>query len=347
VKNLFQCTVLYLHNLEIFRSSNKKIKSTRILILIIVTASTTATDANSQDPQFSQFFANPLYLNPAFAGTNQCPRMCMNYRNEWPALSGTFVTSSASYDQYVKALEGGIGFVVLSDQAGGGTLNTMSANVLYAYHGELNRYYSIRAGFQAGYIQKHLDWNKLTFGDMIDPRYGFIYDTKETAIRNSQGNLDLSTGLLIYSKKVFGGFALHHLTQPSEGFIDHEKTRLPLKLTVHAGAVIPLDETDELRFSPNIIFQRQQDFQQLILGFYLKRGPIYGGLWYRQAERNPDSFIIMTGIQMGKVRFGYSYDITLSKLSNYSGGSHELSITAQFPCPKKSPYKRPQDCPSW
>ncbi len=65
--------------------------------------------ATAQDPQFTQFYANPLYLNPAFAGTARCPRVVMNYRNQWPALTGTFVTTSASYDQHVDGLNGWLG----------------------------------------------------------------------------------------------------------------------------------------------------------------------------------------------------------------------------------------------
>ena len=58
--------------------------------------------ANAQDPAFTQFYANPLYLNPAMAGSHGCPRFALNYRNEWPQLSGNYVTYSASYDQYFK-----------------------------------------------------------------------------------------------------------------------------------------------------------------------------------------------------------------------------------------------------
>ena len=71
--------------------------------------------AHAQDPQFTQFYANPIYLNPAFAGTARCPRLIMNYRNEWPALSGTFVTYSVSYDQHIDGLQGGMGLVILQD----------------------------------------------------------------------------------------------------------------------------------------------------------------------------------------------------------------------------------------
>src|SRR5262245_45456451 len=81
-------------------------------------------DLHAQDPQFTQFYANPLYLNPAFAGAARRPRVALNYRNQWPALTGTFVTTSVSYDQHVEGIQGGLGFLVTSDQAGKGTLNT-------------------------------------------------------------------------------------------------------------------------------------------------------------------------------------------------------------------------------
>ena len=74
--------------------------------------------AYGQDPQFTQFYANPLYLNPAFAGSYGCPRFNMNYRNEWPSLSSNYVTYSVSYDQYFKNISGGIGVIATHDQQG-------------------------------------------------------------------------------------------------------------------------------------------------------------------------------------------------------------------------------------
>jgi hypothetical protein len=65
-------------------------------ILVLMSALILAEDAKAQDPEFTQFYANPLYLNPAFAGTNRCPRLVMNYRNQWPSLTGIIVTTSAS-----------------------------------------------------------------------------------------------------------------------------------------------------------------------------------------------------------------------------------------------------------
>ena len=93
--------------------------------------------------------------------------------------TGTFVTTSASYDQHVDGLNGGLGLLVTNDQAGKGTLNTTTVSGIYAYQQAVSRNFSLSAGFQATYFQKSLDWNKLTFGDMIDPRRGFIYNTND------------------------------------------------------------------------------------------------------------------------------------------------------------------------
>jgi len=88
-------------------------------------------DSKAQDPQFTQFYANPTYLNPAFAGTARCPRICLNYRNQWPNLSGTYVTYSASYDQHVDVMAGGIGLLVTTDDQARGTLKTTTASFMY------------------------------------------------------------------------------------------------------------------------------------------------------------------------------------------------------------------------
>src|SRR2546423_3472250 len=98
----------------------------RILVILLLISGA----ALAQDPEFTQFYANPLYLNPAFAGSSRCPRLNLNYRNQWPALTGTFVTYSASYDQHFDEISGGLGLLVLNDKAGEGTLTTTNASLI-------------------------------------------------------------------------------------------------------------------------------------------------------------------------------------------------------------------------
>src|SRR5258708_40158425 len=112
--------------------------------LLLVILFSYAVGVMGQDPQFTQFYANPLYLNPAFAGSVHCPRICLNYRNQWPALTGTFVTTSASYDQHLSAISSGIGILVMSDNAGEGTLSTTDVSGIYSYQLTVTRDFSVR-----------------------------------------------------------------------------------------------------------------------------------------------------------------------------------------------------------
>jgi type IX secretion system PorP/SprF family membrane protein len=315
----------------------------RVLIgLSLVTSVFSSENLFAQDPEFTQFYANPLYLNPAFAGTARCPRICMNYRNQWPGISGTFVTYSASYDQHIDGISGGIGLLFWNDRAGQATLNTTNISGMYSYQLNITREFSMKVGLQATYAQKSVDWSKLNFGDMIDPRRGFIYNTNEVPGVTSKTNIDFSAGLLGYSKRYFFGAAVHHITEPDEGFLGPSK--LPMKITGHAGAVIPLDgRHGNTSISPNVLYQKQQDFNQLNLGMYFNKGPIVAGLWYR----NADSFIILLGFQQDLFKFGYSYDVTVSKLTNATAGSHELSFQMQFECKPKKKKFRTVSCPSF
>ncbi len=298
-------------------------------------------NVKAQDPQFTQFYANPLYLNPAFAGTAKCPRFCFNYRNQWPNLSGTYVTYAASYDQHFDVLAGGIGAQVYTDNQAKGTLRTTSFSLMYSYQAVINREFSLKFGIQAGGFQKILDRTKLNFGDMIDARRGFVWNTAETVPNQNKVNADFSAGMLGYSKNYFFGFAAHHITQPDEGLLGVSK--LPAKFTGHAGAIIPLEKGNESYLSPNILFQAQQRFQQLNLGLYYVKGAFVAGLWYR----NQDAVIALVGIQNQFFKFGYSYDVTISKLSGNTAGSHEISLQVQLECrPKKKKY-RTISCPSF
>jgi len=299
----------------------------------------------AQDPQFSQFYANPIYLNPAFAGSQRCPRVNLNYRNQWPALSGNFISYTASYDQHVDPI-GGLGLIVMNDKAGESTLTTTSISGIYSYQLNVTRDFSIRAGFQGTYFQKKVDWDKLTFGDMIDPRYGFVYQTQEVRPNQNRSFWDFSAGLLGYSNRFYGGVAVHHLTEPQEFYIKEAPgSQLPMKITAHAGAIIPLGGTrdNSMYISPNILYQKQRDFKQFNVGFYVYKAPLIGGLWYR----GQDAFIALVGIQQGIFKLGYSYDVTTSKLYNASAGSHELSLGLNFACHPKKKRFRTIKCPQF
>ena len=321
-------------------------------ILLAFTVVLLGKTANAQDPAFSQFYSNPLYLNPAFAGANNngCPTATLNYRDQWPGIGRTYVTYSASYDQHVDALGGGLGIIIAQDKSGSGNLNTLHASLLYSYLLEVNRDFTVKAGFEASYRTLNLDWENLTFGDMIDPTYGFIYNTDEDIVNNANNVSfpDFSAGVLGYTKNMFFGVAAHHLTQPNQGFIS--VSQLPRKYTAHIGGNFPISRyrNNVTTISPNFLYQKQQEFQQFNYGIYINRGPIVGGLWTRNSVKNFDSFILMFGLVQDAFKFGYSYDITISNLRNSNTlGAHELSFTLFMPCKNRNKSYNTISCPQF
>ncbi len=311
-----------------------------------------ATSAYAQDPHFSQYYANPLYLNPAFAGAERCPKFHLNYRNQYPSF-GAYQTFSASYDQYVDDLKGGIGFLVLRDEAGNGVLTTTEVSGIYSYHLKLSRKFSILAGFQATFRSRALNWGDFTFPDMIDPFYGFVRPTNEVPPgSNTNNHVDLSTGFIGYTKNFYFGVAAHHLTQPNEAFFTESK--LPLKLTAHLGANIPigrkrLHNSIQNYLIPNIVFQNQGPFTQVTYGIAFSRNGLAGGLGVRQNSVNLDALVMNVGFlpENSPWRIGYSYDYTISQFSNAGGGAHEISLGYQFPCKAKKKRIDAIKCPKF
>jgi type IX secretion system PorP/SprF family membrane protein len=303
--------------------------------------------SNAQDPTFTQFYANPLYLNPALAGSHGCSRFASNYRNEWPKLTGNYTTYSASWDSYFRNISGGIGILATHDQQGQGTINTSMLGLIYSYHLQLGRKWKLQFGARAAWYQKFLDWDKLTFGDMIDPRRGFIYSTGDVPRGGSRGFFDASAGLVLFNKYFFAGFAAHHLNTPNESMIVGE-SKMPMRFTGHMGAEIFLGKQSKYSNStsimPNVIYQYQNGFMELSVGTYVKYGPVNLGVWYR----NRDAFIMTVGINTGKFKLGYSYDVTVSKLNNgVSGGSHEISLGLNLTCKKRPTSFKLVSCPSF
>jgi type IX secretion system PorP/SprF family membrane protein len=260
----------------------------RKLILGCLSALLITLAAKAQDPHFSQFYAAPLYLNPAFAG-NGGPKIHANYRNQWPGINKAYTTYAVSYDQYLSALNGGLGVMVLSDDQGDGTIKTNTMRGMYSYNLKLNDNVSLKPALAASFVQSVLNTDKLVYRVDLDNN---ALPSGEN-LSNKQpitSFVDFSAGLLIYSESFYAGFAADHLTEPNQSFTSN-KSILPSKYTGHLGAVIPLDgsrsrRASEKSISPNIMYQKQGSFNQLNTGVYYNAGPLVLGLWYRYAFRN-------------------------------------------------------------
>lgn len=300
--------------------------------------------SEAQDPIFSQFYAAPLQLNPAFAGNTYAPRININYRNQWPDLNNAYITYAASFDQFLENLNSGFGLMILSDDAGQGLLKTNKISGFYSYRLQVDRDFFIKFGVEGSLIQTRFDWDQYLFGDAIDPTFGSVspgglpYPTEEIRPESlSKAYFDISSGLLLYNPFFYAGVSVKHMNTPDEAILgvnSNLNTGLPMRLTAHGGMEITLREGNKRRLpafvSPNIMFIKQGDFGQLNVGAYGSLGFAFVGAWYRYTFTNADAAIVLAGVQQGIFKIAYSYDVTISGLSGKTGGSHEISLVINF-----------------
>ncbi len=289
----------------------------------------------AQDPEFSQFYAVPLYLNPALAGTGNSSRIILIYRDQWSLISRAYITYAVSFDQYINKINGSVGILFTGDRACNGIVVTNGFSAIYAYRINLNNF-NVQAGVQASFFQKRVNWSELVFGDMLDPRYGLINISTNEIIPNEPSVLyaDFSFGLVGYNENIFGGFSIKHLAQPNVSFSDNSyASKIPLRFTIHAGTIMHFNKNHQREsfLSPDILYTQQNIFKQLNLGLYWSKSFFLAGFRIRHTFNNSDALIPLIGFRKKFYKITYSYDITISSLSvARTGGSHELSVEMQF-----------------
>jgi len=299
---------------------------------------------SAQDPQFTQFYAAPTYLNPAFAGTTVQSRFAMNYRHQWPAISKAFVTYNASYDQYMPGINSGIGVMVTHDRAGTGALTYTNIGVQYAYEVNLTRKVSLRPALQASYTMRSLDFNRLTFGDQLlrDNASSTIDPNMPQFSDRNVVHPDFGSGLLLYSEKFWLGISAHHMNRPNQSLVQRD-SRLPVKYSAHGGWRQRINPDNEYARKQHLVtafnYKAQGNFDQFDLGVYYEYDLISFGVWYRGLpgfKKNDanyvhhDALALMLGVEAKGIYIGYSYDITISHIAANTGGSHEISLISEF-----------------
>jgi len=310
--------------------------------------------AGAQDPEFSQYYAAPLYLNPAFTGTTMDHRFIANYRNQWPNIARGYSTYAFSYDYSLSQINSGIGFLATQDQAGTAGLKSTQFNFIYSYKWHVSSKWVISSGLNFGYAVRSIDFNKLIFADQLQFDNTGSVPSSDPALANA-GNaryFDFKTGVLAYNRNFWFGFAAHHMNEPNRSLIN-QFAYVPLKITVHGGVRIPLYSGAFKRdripvLSPSFVYKRQANFEQLDVGAYLLYNPIVFGLWYRgipvtkNADNNPmqDAAVVILGFQFDQLEVVYSYDFTVSRLGSASGGAHEVALKYRFEIPVNERTKK-------
>lgn len=322
----------------------------------------TFNEVKAQDPQFSQFYAAPIYLNPALTGQHGKSSFGTNLRQQWPSLNNTLISFSAYIDHFSPGINSGFGFIVNQHKEDLLGLQSLQMGGAYAYNLKLSDTYNFRVGLQGSYLQKNLMFDNLVFGDQLDITTGITNPTtqEQLAYANKVGFASWAVGGMLYRKNIkkrgqfsnqgdwWIGGALHHLNEPDQSISDIEDKVSP-KLSIQSGYVISSKRgasdvrttaSDFMEISWTFIanWKSQGDFHQLDLGLQYYAEPFVLGVNYRgiptkklNSITNHESIIMIIGVDVSiDLTIGFSHDFPVSRLSGFTGGSNEISIRWNF-----------------
>lgn len=308
-------------------------------------------EIRSQDFDFSQWYNNPTYYNPAFVGLTTGMKARFNYRRQMVKIPASFRTYSFSVDIAERSLPGagGIGIIVDNHKANQGLINHTIAGIMPSVRIPIADYVVMQMGIQAAFVQKSIDWEGLIFPDQLDPRYGNIYPTAFNAPNaNKVTYPDFSAGMLFQFKGnnltgVIGG-AMHHLTRPNESF--YESTApLARKYVAHMDLIWTFEQSRgyykraaSFKVNPGFIFQNQAGLNQLALGSNFYFTNIYLGMWYKNESFDYETystFSFMGGLripftEVARMKLMYSYDFVIYPEYTFTGPTHEITILIEF-----------------
>ncbi|BAV10288.1 type IX secretion system membrane protein, PorP/SprF family [Filimonas lacunae] len=337
----------------------------RKYILLFIAIWGITENATSQDPHFSQFFASPLTLNPAFTGKfDGNIRIAGNYRNQWPTINRAYQTATASVDFPILRSSipstdtWGLGFMGFTDKSANGAVKFNYFTMSTAYHKGLDEegYHQIGLGFQTTYSNMMINTGELKFEDQLTSS-GFTGATSEafggSTLKNNYFDVNagvLYTGSTTDRNNFYAGFSIYHINRPKQSFNPGPNELIYLlnpRVTFHAGGYTPIGERTTLHLS--LLTSSQAKATETVAGGaiqFMTGDPdynpvsVYTGAWMRLN----DAIIPYLGLEFSSMRLGVSYDVNTSQLKTASSsrGGIEISLiyinkpaeSKGLPCPK-------------
>jgi len=327
---------------------NQSIKRLLFFCVLLTVKQLTA----QQKPGYTQYILNNYIINPAITGIENYTDVKLSYRNQWTGIDGAPVTtylsiqgpvgkkdyrtSATSYDvpgenprgrSYMESYNAaephhGLGGIIVSDKTG--YLNRWGGYVTYAYHKGVSARTTLSAGFMAGITAVSLDASKIQWGSLNanDPAIG--YNSGEI----SKIKPEIGAGLWLYSAEYFVGVSVLNIVPAKANFVKDDiygGNFVPHFFTT-AGYKFLLNEDISLLPSVMLQFINPYPMQVYTNAKLQYQDKVWIGSGYRFGDQL-GGFTAMAGLNVSNTfNVGYSYDVSTSKLVNYSRNTHEIII---------------------
>jgi type IX secretion system PorP/SprF family membrane protein len=274
-----------------------------------------------------------LTVNPGFAGSNGIINLSLLNRYQWVGFPGAPVTNVFNVDASVHLIgsKDGIGVSIIKDVIG--FEKNISVGLNYSWRTKIAEG-TLGTGISLGFMNKNINMSDLNrWSDMSS------FNSTDPGLPQSETSgvlTDIGVGLYYQCKNFDLALSARHLNQPILSF--EESGRYTMKRHYYLSGSYTIKMANEMfEALPSFFFKTDATTWQADMNItvqYDKR--IWGGVGYRV----DDAIIIMAGTELWNgIKFGYSYDISISSLSSYNAGSHEFFIAYSVILNKKHTHK--------
>ncbi len=288
------------------------------LKLIFVTAIVFCSVIHAQqEPQYSQYMYNMSTVNPAYVKAQSgLISTGLLYRRQWTGIEGAPQTANVFGNIPMnEKVELSVNYV--NDRIGDAIpVNNDYINVDFAYITRISDQTRLSYGLKAG-----------VNNFKIDPSGSDVASDPAFADNTSTTQLNIGAGLYLFTSNFYAGISSPNLL-PSDIDIDGVGVA-QTKTHIYGVAGYVFDFVDEVKLKPSMVIKQVLDSP---MTFDLSLNSlIYNAFELGVSYRYTDSFIALAGFNITQnLKIGYSYDFSVSDLSGYNNGSHEIVMLFNF-----------------
>ena len=294
----------------------------RIYIVVLLVLVLQPVLMAQQVPITSQYLTNGLVINPAYAGTREALSANLSYRKQWARITGAPQFQTLSLHSPINNKER-VSLGLMADYLTYGVTKDVGIYAFYAYSVRMGKG-KLSMGLKGGLDLSNTNYNRLQFpdGNPADPL--LTGDMKYTLP-------NVGAGLYYYTDKYFAGLSVPSLLTYRRDEADQFKVTpdyTHFKTYFSAGTVIRFADAFKVKPSVLVRYSMQEPLEVDLNANLIFGDLLWVGSSYRMAEK---AVVALLDLQITpQLKLGYSYDYQLGHLSNYTSGTHEVSIRYEF-----------------
>ncbi|TNE69873.1 MAG: type IX secretion system membrane protein PorP/SprF [Bacteroidetes bacterium] len=284
-----------------------------------------------QEHQYTQYMYNKLSYNPAYAGIRGVPTMTAMYRNQWFKMDGAPRSALISMHAPVFTQRVGVGGVLSHHSIG--LHRDVQLTATYSYNVLVTDNFSMRVG-----VSGNLRVLSLNFSE-ANPLTS--YDPSLADKRMNDAFANFGAGIYgTFQERLYFGFSVPRIVQNSIG-LNTDPDIMTARESRHfygtTGGIIPLGKN--LNFLPAVLVKYVKNAPidvDVTLNIEVKEKVTTGVAYRAGGDGQGESLDLLAYWQVNpRWGLGAAYDLTLTNLRSYTGGSFELLVYADLVKRKK------------